>query len=319
MKYITPDVPNITITDYNGNENTIDFVCNIDIINLERGSILVLELPILDSDILLNTNTCNNITLQWEPKDMNWERTENKTDIYLDMKLIRKITSVGDGNKPIYKFIFYNGKDDVSDIINRFIGESPKDNTIKFAKVKANAIIPSKREEDAGYDIYPCFDEDYIVIYPHETKMIPTGIASAFSSDYVAILKERGSTGTKGIGQRCGVIDSGFRGEYFVPITNHNDKPIIIVKESFIKLLHERVILDTHFFKETYGVQKLYDVEWYNKFKMDYETIEYPYEKAICQMLILPVPKMVVEEVSYEELQAITSERGNGLLGSSNK
>ena len=109
MKYITPDVPNITITDYNGNENTIDFVYYIDIINLERGSILVLELPILDSDILLNTNTCNNITLQWEPKDMNWERTENKTDIYLDMKLIRKITSGGDGIIPIYKFIFYIG------------------------------------------------------------------------------------------------------------------------------------------------------------------------------------------------------------------
>lgn len=194
-----------------------------------------------------------------------------------------------------------------------------QNNTIKFAKVKPNAIIPSKREEDAGYDIYPCFDEDYIVIYPHETKMIPTGIASAFSSDYVAILKERGSTGTKGIGQRSGIIDSGFRGEYFVPITNHNDKPIIIVKGSFIKLLHERVILDTHFFKETYGVQKLYDIEWYNKFKIDYETIEYPYEKAICQMLLLPVPKMAVEEVSYEELQAITSERGNGSLGSSNK
>ena len=27
-----------------------------------------------------------------------------------------------------------------------------------------------------GFDIYACFDEDYIVINPHETKLIPTGI-----------------------------------------------------------------------------------------------------------------------------------------------
>ena len=73
-----------------------------------------------------------------------------------------------------------------------------------FAKTKETAIIPSKREEDGAFDIYACFEDDYMVIAPHETKLIPTGLASAFSSDYVAILKERGSTGTKGMGQRAG-------------------------------------------------------------------------------------------------------------------
>ena len=61
--------------------------------------------------------------------------------------------------------------------------------TIYFAKVKEDAIIPSKREEDGAFDIYACFEEDFMIIAPHETKLIPTGIASAFSSDYVAILK----------------------------------------------------------------------------------------------------------------------------------
>ena len=28
---------------------------------------------------------------------------------------------------------------------------------IKFAKVHPNAIIPSKRDEDMGFDIYACF------------------------------------------------------------------------------------------------------------------------------------------------------------------
>ena len=78
--------------------------------------------------------------------------------------------------------------------------------TVKFAKVRPTAIIPTKREEDAGYDIYANFDEDYMRINPHETKMIPTGIASACDTDYCFILKERGSTGTKGMAQRCGRI-----------------------------------------------------------------------------------------------------------------
>ena len=51
------------------------------------------------------------------------------------------------------------------------------DDELYFAKVKPNAIIPSKRDEDAAYDIYACFDDDYLVIPPHKTVLIPTGIA----------------------------------------------------------------------------------------------------------------------------------------------
>ena len=160
---------------------------------------------------------------------------------------------------------------------------------IYFSKVKNNAIIPSKREEDGAFDIYACFDEDYILLDPHETKLVGTGIASAFSSDYVAILKERGSTGTKGIGQRCGVIDSGYRGQWFVPLTNHNDKPLVIVKEKSAKL-----------------------------FTAD-STIVYPYEKAIAQCLMVIVPKLTIEELPHEELLKFESERGTGALGSSGK
>ena len=162
-------------------------------------------------------------------------------------------------------------------------------NKIFFSRVKPEAIIPSKREEDGAFDIYACFDEDYILIDPHETKLVGTGIASAFSVDYVAILKERGSTGTKGIGQRCGVIDSGYRGQWFVPLTNHNDKPLVIVKEKSAKL----------FEAET--------------------TILYPYEKAIAQCLMVVVPKLSIEEISHDELLKMTSERGEGALGSSGK
>jgi dUTP pyrophosphatase len=47
--------------------------------------------------------------------------------------------------------------------------------------------------------------------------------------------------------------------------------------------------------------------------------ILYPYSKAIAQALVVPVPKIEVEEISYTELKEIKSERGMGSLGSSNK
>lgn len=172
--------------------------------------------------------------------------------------------------------------------------------TVKFAKTKPNAIIPTKRLEDAGYDVYPCFDEDYIIIKPHTTVIIPTGIASACDTDYCFILHERSSTGTKGMAQRCGIIDSGYRGEWGVPITNTNDVPIVICKKESITDFNDFASILLFSYGEA-------------------NYILYPYEKAICQALVLPVPEVEIEEYTYEELKAIPSERGTGRLGSSGK
>ncbi|OON96613.1 MAG: dUTP pyrophosphatase [Candidatus Epulonipiscioides saccharophilum] len=163
--------------------------------------------------------------------------------------------------------------------------------TIYFAKLKEEAKIPAKRPEDAGYDIYACFEEEFILIYPNETKLIPTGIVSAFSPNYVAIIKERGSTGSRGIGQRAGIIDSGYRGEWFIAITNHNNKPLVISKK-----------YDSHT----------------NVIPMDVAII-YPYDKAIAQCLFLELPKMDVCEITYEKILSIESERGDGKIGSTKK
>lgn len=161
-------------------------------------------------------------------------------------------------------------------------------NKLYFAKLKDNVIIPSKEHYNAGYDVYANFEEDEIIIKAHETKMIPTGLMSAFSSDYVAVLHERGSTGSKGIGQRCGVVDASYRGEWFVPLTNHNNKRLIISKK--VKKTIENI-----------------------------NEVVYPYSKAICQALLIEVPKVEVEEITSEELRGIKSERGEGKLGSSGK
>ena len=161
---------------------------------------------------------------------------------------------------------------------------------IKFAKTHPNATIPTKRIEDAGFDIYPCIDEDWIGIPPHSSKLIPTGIASAFDHNWAIVFRERGSTGVKNMKINAGVIDSGFRGEYFVSLYNGNDAPLYITK-----------YMDGEQSPEPKN------------------AILYPYSKAIAQALVIPVPEVEIEEISYEELKAIPSERGTGKLGSSNK
>jgi dUTP pyrophosphatase len=166
---------------------------------------------------------------------------------------------------------------------------------VKFAKVRTDAKIPRKRVEDMGFDIYACFDEDYIVINPHETKLIPTGIASSCDAGYGFVLRERGSTGSKGIALRAGVIDSGYRNEWFIGLTNTTNNVLFI--------------------------SKLSESETYDRYYDDImpQSFVYPYSKAIAQALVIPVPEVEVEELTYEKLQAIPSERRFGALGSSGK
>ena len=163
----------------------------------------------------------------------------------------------------------------------------PKRDTLLFAKVRPDAIIPSKNYEDAGYDVYANFEENEVIIKPNEIKMIPTGIASSMSPKYVLVAKERGSTGTKCMAVRCGIIDSGYRNEIFIPINNTGNKTIIITKSQTVP--------------------------------HDDNVIYYPYSKAMAQLLLLPVPNVEVKEIPYEELTTISSKRGMGALGSSGK
>jgi len=103
---------------------------------------------------------------------------------------------------------------------------------IKFAKVVEGATIPHKREEDACFDLWSA--EGDVILQPGETKLVDTGIATAFDGDWVAIIKERSSVGSKNVLLHCGVIDSGYRNSWKVCLTNLNDKEIILPKEKAI-------------------------------------------------------------------------------------
>ena len=154
---------------------------------------------------------------------------------------------------------------------------------LKFAKVNEKAIIPTKRNEDAGYDIYTVDDE--ILLNPGETYAFHTGIKSEFSAAWVGIIKERGSTAKYGLSIRSGVIDSGYRGEWLIMITNTSKDTIWFTKNSTYQKIDSRVI--------------------------------YPLSKAIAQVIFLTVPQLTIAEVELEDLSS--SERGEGKFGSSGK
>lgn len=175
-------------------------------------------------------------------------------------------------------------------------------NELFWAKVKPNAIIPTKTDDNAGYDIYAYDNNEGYLIEPNSTKLIPTGIAVAVSNDYYLQVQERGSTGSKGIKYGAGVIDSNYRGEIFIVITNTNP----------YKLLITSVVDEVQYTTEkTLGRMGLV---------VDHITsLMYPMSKAIAQLVVHNVPKMEPKEISYEELKMIRSDRGIGALGSSGK
>lgn len=233
-----------------------------------------------------------------------------------------------------------------------------KELEIIFAKVKESAIVPSKEEENAGFDIYACWDgveKKDKIIKPHTTKLIPTGIACALPINYYFQVEERGSTGSKGIKKSAGVVDSGYRGEIFVAISNVNDRYLIFGdKDTYlqdalnelkkwqsvdISNLTEQDKLDMEkFLKDQYqdSYDNLTNEEKEMVIKSVYQEIKspdnddvliknisnaifYPETKAIAQLVLHRVDNLPVKEISYEELKQIPSKRGTGILGSSGK
>lgn len=167
---------------------------------------------------------------------------------------------------------------------------------IYFAKAHPDAKIPTKELGNAGRDLYACFKEDWMYIPPHSNKLIPIEIASAFPDTHYFEIKERGSTGTKQMEVRAGVIDSNFRGSWFVCLSNGTDHPIVICKEHAVKSL---------------------EMNFYDCCISQY-TI-YPYEKAIAQAVYTRIDHGDVEEISIEDLKAMETTRGDGQIGSSGK
>lgn len=99
---------------------------------------------------------------------------------------------------------------------------------VKVKKLKDNAIMPTHGTEyAAGADLYACIDSP-VIIAPHETVMIGTGLAMEIPEGYAGLIYPRSGIASKrGLApaNKVGVVDPDYRGEFMVAMHNHSSKP----------------------------------------------------------------------------------------------
>lgn len=169
------------------------------------------------------------------------------------------------------------------------------DAVIKWKRFKKDAILPTKRFTDAGFDIYAHIAEP-LAIEPHHTALVPTGLGCCVTPGFWAFAADRGSTGSIGLHTHCGIIDEEYTGEIFIALHNDRDIPVII----------------------TPAVEKV----TYNKNEVGNPiALLYPVSKGIAQIIIMPRYNVYSEEISDEEWVDFLahSERGTSKLGQSGK
>lgn len=106
--------------------------------------------------------------------------------------------------------------------------------TINVKKLDNRAIIPTHgSEEAAGWDLYADLPEgqNEVVIDPHKTCKISTGVAMAIPTGYWGGIYARSGMATKNDlapANKTGVIDSDYRGPIIVALHNHGDKARVV-------------------------------------------------------------------------------------------
>lgn len=90
---------------------------------------------------------------------------------------------------------------------------------MKVKRLSSSAQLPQKAHSgDLGYDLF-CSTET--VVWPGETRLVPTGIAVQFPDGYGAFLRDRSSVATKlHLFTVAGIIDNGYIGEIKIAFYN---------------------------------------------------------------------------------------------------
>ena len=89
---------------------------------------------------------------------------------------------------------------------------------LRIKKLTTTAQAPFKaHDHDAGVDLYA---DENVSVKVGRTTLISTGIAMEIPKGFVGLIWDRSSMGVKGIHRFAGVIDSGYRGEVKVCLSN---------------------------------------------------------------------------------------------------
>jgi len=203
-------------------------------------------------------------------------------------------------------------------------------------------IIPSKNKEDTGYDLYMTPSKSYEIIGPGEVVMIPTNLRVDLPKGYFMLVKERGSTGTKTLSVRCGVIDEPYQGEVFVALNNTSSDWMAVGPDRLDDYMRSTISykafkrISTPWVQVLDGIKILPFKSWFRKVILkicEVYTEEYILKekcrlyftetevdgenkcKAIAQGVVLPYSHFEVTNINKDRVTT----RGDGKLGSSGK
>ena len=112
--------------------------------------------------------------------------------------------------------------------------------TVKLKKLNQNAIVPKYGTPyAAGADLYACEGKD-VLVEPHQTVFIHTGIAVAIPDGMAGLIYARSGLASKrslAPANKVGVIDRDYRGEIIVSLHNHGDVAQIVADKERIAQL----------------------------------------------------------------------------------
>jgi dUTP pyrophosphatase len=100
-------------------------------------------------------------------------------------------------------------------------------------KLHGDAVLPTRESMyAAGVDLHAYIeDKTELIIRPHETVKIGTGLAIQIPKNLFGAIFARSGMATKlGVApaNKVGVCDSDYTGEYIVPLHNHGEEPVVI-------------------------------------------------------------------------------------------
>lgn len=129
---------------------------------------------------------------------------------------------------------------------------------VAVKKLRPQAKLPVYGSEfAAGADLYACLDRA-VTIGPHETRMIPTGIAMEIPVGWAGLVYARSGLAAKrhlAPANKVGVVDPDYRGELMVAIHNHGAEPQTIEPEERIA----QIVLTPYLTAQFYEAETLSD------------------------------------------------------------
>lgn len=185
---------------------------------------------------------------------------------------------------------------------------------VKIKKLHPNAVIPTyAKPGDMGMDITAIsieYDEKIDCYVYH------TGLAFEVPEGYGMFIFPRSSNRKTNsyLTNSVGVLDSGYRGELLLCFKHRNGKEVVSQCFGVVKMLENQANNKEN---ETLLARSIIETNNKSLHDVNYAMAFAPYKVGdrICQIIIMPYPKVEFEEV--KELSV--TERGEGGFGSTDK